>query len=84
MVVTQDDVVLQNPFLPPGAVAVALRGQDSPLMEQAPNCFGPTPREHFLSMGATRIHVPRAHNLRKAKLAALTFPGKGSSTLSAA
>lgn len=74
MVITQDDVVLQNPFLPPGAVAVSTEGQDSPLMEQPPSCFGPTPGEHFLSMGAAHIHLPHAHNLRKAKLAALTFP----------
>lgn len=52
----------------------ALRGLDSPLTENPPCCFGPTPREHFLPMGVTHIHLPHAHNLRKAKLAALTFP----------
>lgn len=75
MVVTQDDVwcsrILSCHL---ELLQWALRGQDSPLMEQAPSCFGPTPREHFLSMGATHIHLPHAHNLRKAKLAALTFP----------
>lgn len=57
-----------------GLLQWALRGLDSPLTENPPCCFGPTPREHFLSMGVTHIHLPHAHNLRKAKLAALTFP----------
>lgn len=86
-------MLLQNPFLPPGAVTAGMWGNRfSLLVDQTPSCFHYTPGELFLSMGtnskAGHIHLPHAYSLRKAQLTALAhsqsiLAEKGSSPLSA-